>query len=202
MSRGFFLVIIFIAIIAVLGINYYSTSFAVNFEGSREVDFKIESGETVNKIADSLKEKNLISNRFFFKIYVYLKNLEHKFQIGEFKLYSGMNMREIVEILTSSEVPLETKIAIIEGWNKEKIADYLEKRGLAEKKDFLKSVKLLNPEWLVIYEFLKDKPIESDLEGYLFPDTYRIYRDSKSNEIVSKMLNNFDRIQYTVVNFF
>ena len=35
-------------------------------------------------------------------------------------------------------------------------------------------------------------PIGVDLEGYLFPDTYRIYNDASADDILEKMLDNFD----------
>jgi len=39
---------------------------------------------------------------------------------------------------------------------------------------------------------LKDKPKYYSLEGYLFPDTYIIYNDASLEDIVLKMLHNFD----------
>ncbi|MEK7149015.1 MAG: endolytic transglycosylase MltG, partial [Patescibacteria group bacterium] len=31
------------------------------------------------------------------------------------------------------------------------------------------------------------------LEGYLFPDTYRLYKDASADDVIRKMLGNFDR---------
>jgi UPF0755 protein len=41
------------------------------------------------------------------------------------------------------------------------------------------------------YAFLKSKPSEVDLEGYLFPDTYRMFIDSQPEDLIKKMLDNF-----------
>ncbi|MDP3770941.1 MAG: endolytic transglycosylase MltG, partial [bacterium] len=43
------------------------------------------------------------------------------------------------------------------------------------------------------FAWLKDKPDFIGLEGYLFPDTYRVYADATVEDIVRKMLENFDR---------
>ena len=40
---------------------------------------------------------------------------------------------------------------------------------------------------------LKDKPSFVSLEGFLFPDTYRIYRDSSSEEMIKIFLANFEK---------
>ena len=41
--------------------------------------------------------------------------------------------------------------------------------------------------------FLDSVPKGVDLEGYLFPDTYRVFNDVSDEEIVKKLLNNFDK---------
>jgi len=41
------------------------------------------------------------------------------------------------------------------------------------------------------YSFLKD-PAVTNLEGYLFPDTYFFQKDASAEDIVSKMLDNFE----------
>ncbi|MDO8599599.1 MAG: endolytic transglycosylase MltG, partial [bacterium] len=45
------------------------------------------------------------------------------------------------------------------------------------------------------FSFLRDsgRPEFIGLEGYLFPDTYRVYADATIEDIVRKMLENFDR---------
>ncbi|TSC95326.1 MAG: conserved hypothetical protein TIGR00247 [Parcubacteria group bacterium Athens1014_10] len=193
MNRKFISIIILLVIIPLLGINYYSNTLAVNFEGSREVIFKIDEGESANAIVYNLRNERLIDNGFAFRFYIFLKKLENKFQIGEYKLYAGMKMEDIANILTSKNALREIKITIIEDWDSKKIAEYLEERKLAKKDDFLKIVNGGSQKWLEIYDFLKDKPALTGLEGYLFPDTYQVYIDSNAKEIIEKMLDNFNK---------
>ena len=42
------------------------------------------------------------------------------------------------------------------------------------------------------WSFLIDRPKGASLEGYLYPDTYRVYKQTDLEAIVEKMLNNFD----------
>jgi UPF0755 protein len=43
------------------------------------------------------------------------------------------------------------------------------------------------------FDFLRVLPDNATLEGYLFPDTYRIFKDAAAEDIVVKMLANFDK---------
>ncbi len=82
----------------------------------------------------------------------------------------------------------EIKVTILEGWGIKDIAKHLETLGIFSQAEFIEaSFKDYD------YEFLADKPQGHNLEGYLFPDTYRIFIDSSPEDLIIKMLNNFDK---------
>jgi len=99
----------------------------------------------------------------------------------------------------------EDTIQILEGWTTRDIAHYLESKGSWQSKDFFdiagspmidyrKNKTAPTPvDFSTEYSFLKDKPSYRGLEGYLFPDTYRIYASSTVTEAIDKMLSNFDK---------
>ncbi|MDA3802603.1 MAG: endolytic transglycosylase MltG [Patescibacteria group bacterium] len=96
----------------------------------------------------------------------------------------------------------EEKVTILEGWrnsdiinnfkNKWSEEEMLEQIGERNIDDSSKDQKLAT-DWESQYSFLESKPVNLDLEGYLFPDTYQIFASSSPKELVVKMLNNFDR---------
>lgn len=107
-----------------------------------------------------------------------------------------------------NEAPLlkpEYTIRILEGWTSRDIAQYFEENEKWPSDDFFKvagfpqvdyrnNKKLPSiPDFSLNYSFLKDKPEYYGLEGYLFPDTYRVYASSTVTEVVEKMLSNFDQ---------
>jgi len=82
----------------------------------------------------------------------------------------------------------EKVITIIEGWNIKQIDSYLSEQGIKlDKKlaDFKVS------DYQADYDFLTDAPAKADLEGYLFPDTYRVFASTTADDIARKMLSNF-----------
>ena len=84
----------------------------------------------------------------------------------------------------------EKTLRVIEGWRNRDISEALVKSGLGTADDFVKAQKDYD---LSKFSFLADKPKSTDLEGYLYPDTYRVYASSTVSEIITKMLSNFDQ---------
>lgn len=160
--------------------------------------FVVDAGQGVNDIAENLKEKGIIDSPFWFKVYVYLKGNRSDFYEGTFYLEQVKSMGQLVETLTTQK-PLaqEVEITILEGWRVDQIDEYLAQKKLISagelikySEDFTNSFalqKIMEYDW----PLLKEKPINVGLEGFLYPDTYRVYQQSSVEEIVVKMINNF-----------
>lgn len=192
--------IILLAITAIFaGVFYWR---GINSAASKiggDIKFSISKGETVKEIAANLKKKGLISSKIYFKIYVWQKDYETKLQAGEYVLSRTLTIKEVAKSLANGEIlSRETTVKIIEGWNAREIAFYFEKSSKFSSGEFLKAVGYakgndgINKIFLNKYDFLSSKPPTASLEGYLFPDTYRVFKDATVEEVVEKMLNNFD----------
>lgn len=95
---------------------------------------------------------------------------------------------EIARIQQSKKA--ERKITVIEGWRLKDAASYLAQEGVVSEADFTAAAKIDN--WRSEFAFLKDPKIKS-LEGFLYPDTYNIYADASAEDIIRKLLDEFDR---------
>lgn len=164
-------------------------------KNEQDVVFVVKSGEGIKKIGAELKKSGLINSQFFFETYVWREGKQANFQAGEYVLSSKLNMKEIVNVFVRGEtLTKERSIKIIEGWNAKEIAEYLEKEGVVKADDFLKLASSpKSNDYSGKYEFLADKPGSAGLEGYLFPDTYRIFKDAKAGDVINKMLGNLDK---------
>lgn len=108
-------------------------------------------------------------------------------------------------ILERLEKKPEVSVSISEGQNLKEIAELLSKKNLSSESDFYrfsgvpkvsylkKDAITLSKDYSLKFDFLKDREDNSSLEGYLFPDTYRFYQDATADEIITKMLENFDK---------
>lgn len=169
-----------------------------------EIIFIVEKGQGSKEIALSLEKQGLIKRALVFRTYVLLFGVSGKLQAGTYQLSPAMNIPQIVKKFVSGDT-IKEKITIPEGWNLRDIGWYFEGKGMFQAEelfelvgfpaiDYSQAIDLPLPkDFSADYSFLKDKPQNIGLEGYLFPDTYEINKGDNLEEIVEKMLNNFDK---------
>ncbi|MEK7203012.1 MAG: endolytic transglycosylase MltG [Patescibacteria group bacterium] len=193
MIKKIFLIII--AVILILASNYFfETYYPVNKNG-QEVKFTIVKNSGVKQISQSLVKAKLIRSDVFFNFYVWLKNKQADFKVGEYILKPSMNLKEIASELTNSK-PLgkEKSITIIEGWDINDIHNYFKKNNIFSDNNFSVLAKNKLSDWqfkTAKPDFLSQAPVSATLEGFLFPDTYRLFQDATAEDAIIKMLNNF-----------
>ncbi len=158
------------------------------------VSFVVKPGQGVNEISYNLKKTGVMCNSLVFETYLWAKRSEGKIKAGEYFFSHPVNIVQLTNILIRGQKKKERTIKILEGWRLKDIASYLEKENIVSGNDFWFFMnnyeKFIDKEE---FPFLKDIPDKGNLEGFLFPDTYRIYSDSDMNAIVYKMLSNFHR---------
>lgn len=200
-------IILILTIFLFLFLFYLNTAGKPISENNTDnVFFVISAGEGATRIAENLYIKDLLRSKFYFKLYLWKNQLESKLQAGEYILNQSMDTKEIIEILSKGKaVSSEKNIKLLEGWTSKDMADYFEKQEMFLADDFMSIVgyprvnydqdsKLSKPvDYSEIYGFLTDKPKNYGLEGFLFPDTYKVYEDATPNDVVRRMLDNFDK---------
>ncbi len=186
----------FILVISFLGWVFYERIIylPVNKTGESKI-FVVRSGESVKEISANLKKAGLIKSSRIFNFYIWFNDLGTKLQAGEYELAPNLSIKEIADILANGQIiNKEVTIKIIEGWTIKDIDNYLQKEGITLANEFSRLANQSAQQWdLNRYDFLKNVPAKNSLEGFLFPDTYRIYKDASVIEIIEKMLVNFDR---------
>lgn len=154
-----------------------------------EKEFVINKGDRVDTITQNLMNQGFLDHPLWFKAYVGLHGYRNKLVDGNYKLRTDLNIKQLVAELISQQQNREKEITILEGWNQEKIDTYLASEMTFAPGDLVKySNDFDNKKW----SFLADRPKGASLEGYLYPDTYRVYKQTELAKIVEKMLNNFD----------
>lgn len=151
----------------------------------------IPSGFGVRRIAELLKHESIIRARWAFVWYVTLSGSTSSLKHGVYTFQSDATLARIVSELSATEE--ERFITIPEGWSRKTIAEYLKKEDIAEDAAFFDITDSpIAKEFRDRFSFFEGVPEGATLEGYLFPDTYRIFMHAPPEEIVQKMLENFD----------
>lgn len=159
------------------------------------VTFSIREGESVTTIAEHLTSAKLIRSTFIFKAHVYFEGARSNFLAGDFTIPAGASTRTIVNLLTTTPATEEVTIRVAESATAKEIADQLEKAGVISAIAFLQAVSTTDSRTVTpnrTYDFLRDKPSDATLEGYLFPDTYRFYTKATAAHVVQKFLDTFE----------
>lgn len=127
---------------------------------------------------------------------------------GRYTVSPHLSAWSLARLVTTTPVRPEREIRIIEGWNIRDIGQYFEREGIATGIQLhamtgtpAMDARTVGPavsrpkDFSGDFSFLREsgKPDFIGLEGYLFPDTYRVYTDASVEDIVRKMLGNFDR---------
>ena len=189
-----FSILVLLAAVFILG-GYLFYSSAINKKNSNFSEIKkftIQNGESSEDISKRLREEGLIQNSFIFDMYAWQTKKDDKLRAGEYDIPKNISIKEIIGILSSMRALEQNKITIIEGWENTEIAQYLEDKGVSKKNDFLYALKKRSS-WWDDYEALWDLPKGVDLEGYLFPDTYLVFKNASIDDILKKMISNLDK---------
>lgn len=158
-----------------------------NSDNGDKIDFIIVSGQGLETISRNLEEEKLIKNSFIFALYLKYEGKSGSILAGEYEIPRNLNMVDVANIITKGNI-VSQKITFPEGWTIEKMANRLAENNVVSKDDFLAATKKDYE-----YEFLTDKPSGESLEGYLYPDTYEFGKNVTAEDIVIKMLDNFER---------
>ena len=160
--------------------------------GNTAVAFTVSPGESANQIADNLLASNLIRNRELFINYLRYNGLDAQLEAGDFFLSPQSTVPELARQLTNA-VAQEVTVRFVEGWRLEEMADLLREAPVAQinADQFLAIAQRQQPFDVTPYLFLASLPPEATLEGFLFPDTYRLPLDADAAYLIDLMLRNF-----------
>lgn len=200
--------IFFCSLLIVIGIvSYGYNTIYENFLGPADsqnaglVPFEIESGQSVTSIGNSLEKAELIRNGSVFKYLVQLEGVGNQLSYGSFELSPSMTVSQIIDELTSGSQTNERTITIVPGWTCEDVADYLVEEGAIDTAD--EFLKLCNDVDRFVgdsyaLKFAQDAGMLNGrkyaLEGYLAPDTYRIFKSASAESIIATLLDQHNKV--------
>jgi UPF0755 protein len=185
--------------IALSGIGFlyfnWSAGTPLSPAGAPVLPFTVEPGQGVKQIAAKLEAAGLVRSGLVFRTYLWRMGWEGDLKAGQYYLSQGLAIKEIAKILKDGQVAdRERDIKVIEGWNITQADAALAKAGAVKAGDYAALALAPVGEWALPFArpgFLKSAPGTATLEGYLFPDTYRIFNDATAADIIRKQLDNF-----------
>lgn len=144
---------------------------------------EIPRGLTVRAIGERLVEAGVVRDPLTFRLAMWLGGDDRGLQAGEYRFDRPMRAAEVIDKLARGDIHL-VPITFPEGLDLEEMAEVFERSGFGTASDFLTVASDPTP--------IADlDPEATDLEGYLFPDTYRLPRRATADDVVRRMVRGF-----------
>ena len=164
-----------------------------------EQNFIINQGESVGMICIRLEMAGLIPNAELMRTYLVYTGMDRTLQSGQFVLSTAMSPVQIAAELLDA-TPKDAVVTILPGWRIEEIAVNVAGSGLSIAADaFIQAAYTPSQEHLALL------PVDTmgSLEGFLFPGTYVVPRESDLDEVLTEILSNFSsQIDATLLDGF
>ena len=164
--------------------GYYAPAGSVE----RRVVVEVRPGATVGEVATLLRQRGVLRSTLPFRLGARLRGDGARIKQGEYALSPAMSPDRILRVLASGK-SIEHRLVIPEGSSIRRISQLLERRRLSDPAGF--EAQALRGGDSFHTEFPKPS---SSLEGYLFPDTYRVDRHLPPDRLVTMMLARFDEV--------
>jgi len=151
----------------------------------------IKRGMHLKQISRLLEEEGIIRNSHVFVLLATTLGKKGKIKAGEYEFQSRLDPFSVLDTLVRGQVKRHM-VTIPEGYTLAQIAQLLEDQKIVGKKEFLQ--KASSPV-LIASLGLSSVPIGSDvtLEGYLFPETYHLYKEMDPEEVIKMMVYQFKK---------
>jgi len=153
----------------------------------------IKKGSSLKKVSMVLKQEGILRDPNLFMRMATFLGKKKEVKAGEYEFHTRMYPWEVLNILTKGRVKPHL-VTIAEGFTLSQIAQLLDDLEIVEKQSFLE--KASSPA-LVISLGLSYSATGNPgppLEGYLFPNTYHLFREMNPEEIIQMMVHQFKKV--------
>lgn len=195
-KSNFGLVIILVLVIVmgacIIGANAYINGLNKPYDDTSEdyCTVSVPTGSTTTRIGQILEEQGVIKSASDFKIYSKVKKYDGTLKAGEYTLSRSMTLTEILDILQSG-VSDTMRFTLPEGLTVNQTADRLAEQNLINRDEFMNLLQYGDFD----YKFIDSLPAgENRLEGFLFPETYEIFTNASEEDIINRLLAQFDTV--------
>ncbi|MDR1032575.1 MAG: endolytic transglycosylase MltG [Candidatus Nomurabacteria bacterium] len=149
---------------------------------------EIKPGESADEVVAKLHAAGAIKSQLAFKIYLKLSGRSGDIKAGEYVVSLTYSVPEIVDQLTEGPRPKTFWVTFLPGGTLADAKSRLLKVGYSEAEiDTALAKTYDNP-------VLKDKPAESDLEGYIYGESYQFFKDVPVEQIIERCLEELERV--------
>ena len=161
-----------------IGLVWWNTQRSAPSNDSASYPFVIKPGENASSVGQDLKKEGFIRSDLAFRIYVQVSGVSKKIKSGDYRLQKNKPLESLTTEIIKG--PIALWVTLPEGLRREEMAQKIST-----------TLGFMGPEK---QKFVEDFLEESeDKEGFLFPDTYLLLKNTTAASVVDKLTENFKK---------
>lgn len=184
-------------ILIVISVFFVMYSKVVNnpLKVEEDITIEVKEGDTFYGILDSLKEENLIRGVPLIKLYIKISGIEVDVKPGNHNVEKDIKLKTLIKNLNEEQINY-INFTVPEGYTVEDIAKKLNDENIVTEEEFITAVKSYE-----LPSYVKeDSNKRYNLEGYLFPDTYKLKEEYSAEDIIKIMIERFEVALSTAIS--
>jgi UPF0755 protein len=143
----------------------------------------VARGAGSSVIARSLAANGVLRRELPFSIYARITGASRRLQAGEYRFHQPATPKEVLNRIVKGDV-YYISITIPEGLTAKETVEHIARAGVGDRDEMLSALSRA--------DLVQDlAPDSRNLEGFLFPETYRFARKARSDEIVQTLVDQF-----------
>lgn len=179
-------VLLLIAIVVGVAFVWWNSSNEpVNALDKNARQFVVDEGATTDQVATALQNAGFIRSTLAFRIYMRLNG--GMIQAGNHMLSPSYTLSEIANKLATADTD-EIDVQIPPGLTLDELRDVFKQYDYTD----AEIEQALNADY--DNPILADRPAGATLEGYLYPDTYRVYAGDSLEVVIEKSLDKLNQV--------
>jgi UPF0755 protein len=182
-------VLLVLAVIGIAGASYWISS-SMNTPRTHDKSaqyIKIEKGTAPSGIIAKLAAEGVLASELPTLIYLRTLGDASKLQAGDYQFDSPITPLQVLKELEKGEV-LTTKLTIPEGFTRFDIAKRIAEKFPQQPPVDDKAIVAMMDDVTMIRDI---SPTAKNLEGYMYPTTYNLPRETKPADIIKRMVDEF-----------
>lgn len=180
-------VVLAVICLAIIATTWLSIEVFFPFTNSKSqpIPFNIEKGESLSRISQNLSQIGVIRSKHLFKWTTILFGKGKLIKIGNYSIKPKISIYQLINVLSKGRT-IMLQVTIPEGLRMTEIFELLKRTGYKNSGDYQAVVD--------DHQFLEHLNIPGNikmLEGFLFPDTYKISQRASEKIIIKTLVNTF-----------
>lgn len=179
------------ALLALFAAGRHFANVPVDPKATETVSVEIPPGLSARAIAGRLKDAGVLRSPTGFVAQVLLRGARGQLKAGTYQVSPRESGDAILRRLVRGDtLPSDLAITFPEGFTLAQVAARVAARGRVSAEQFLAAAQV--DRFQGEFAVLQSVPAGATLEGYLFPDTYRVRPGESPDDLIRRMLRRFE----------